>query len=88
MWYPYKRILEKIMSGLSDLQAAVAALQALQTTVISELQTLESAAGDPDATVETLAQQINASVAAIQGALSPAQSATSTATPAAAKPAS
>jgi putative heme iron utilization protein len=57
------------MSGLTDLQAAVTALQALQTTVINELQTLSAAAGDPDATVETLAQQINTSVAAIQAAI-------------------
>ncbi len=57
------------MSGLVDLQAAVASLQAEQTAVINEIQSLQSAVGDPDATVETLAQQINASVAAIQAAI-------------------
>ena len=61
--------LEKIMSGLTDLQAAVAALQAEQTVVVNELATLSAAAGDPDATVETLAQQVNASVTAIQAAI-------------------
>ena len=55
--------------GLTDLQAAVAGLQTLQATVIAEIATLQAAAGDPDATVETLAQQINTSVAAIQAAI-------------------
>ncbi len=72
--------LEKIMSGLTDLQAAVAALEAEQTVVVNELATLSAAAGDPDATVETLAQQVNASVAAIQAAIP----ATASAAPAAA----
>ena len=71
---------EKIMSGLSDAQAAVASLQAEQAVVIAELQALQAAAGDPDATVETLAQQINASVAAFQAAIPSV--ATATAAPA------
>ena len=65
----------KIMSGLTDMQAAVAALQTLSATVVSELQTLQNAAGDPDATVETLAESINNSMATIQAALPPASTA-------------
>lgn len=59
---------EKIMSGLTDLQAAVGTLAAAVTAEIAALQT---AAGDPDATVESLAQQINASSAALTASLAP-----------------
>jgi hypothetical protein len=62
----------KIMSGLTDLQAAVTALAAAVTAEISALQ---AAAGDPDATVESLAQQINASTAALTASLLPATTA-------------
>ena len=56
------------MSGLSDLQAAVATLAA---AVTAEIAALQAAAGDPDATVESLAQQINASSAALTASLAP-----------------
>ena len=65
----YRTLKTMANTGLQNAQAAVAALQALQVTVIAELQALQSAVGDPDATVQTLADQINASVAAIQAAI-------------------
>ena len=78
---------ERIMSGLTDLQSAVAALQDFAKTVVAELATLEAAAtaatGDDDATVESLAEQVNASIATIKAALPPA-SAPSAPTPSAA----
>lgn len=64
-----RRLLIMASSGLQNAQAAVASLQALQQTVITEIANLQSAAGDPDASVQTLADQINASVAAIQASL-------------------
>ena len=67
---------ERIMSGLTDLQSAVAALQDFAKTVVAELATLQVAAtaatGDDDATVEDLAGQVNASIATIKAALPPA----------------
>ena len=74
---------ERIMSGLTDLQSAVAALQDFAKTVVAELATLEAATGDDDATVESLAEQVNASIATIKAALPPA-SAPSAPTPSAA----
>lgn len=60
------------MSGLSDLRAAVTAFQAFEAVVVSEIASLAAAAaaaGDPDAEIETLAQSINASIAAMQAAI-------------------
>jgi hypothetical protein len=65
----YRELKTMANQGLTDLQAAVAGLQALQATVVAEIATLQAAAGDPDATVETLAQQIITSTAAIQAAI-------------------
>ena len=55
--------------GLTDLQALAASFQTFAAAVVAELTALQASAGDPDATVETLTQQINASVATIQAAL-------------------
>lgn len=59
--------------GISDLQTAVTKLQAFAATVATELSTLQAAssavANDPDADIETLAQQVNASIATIQAAM-------------------
>ena len=63
---------ERIMSGLTDLQSAVAALQDFAKTVVAELAALQAATGDDDATVESLAEQVNASIATIKAALPPA----------------
>ena len=70
-----RKLIKMANSGLQNAQAAVAALQTLQTTVIAEIQALTAAAGDPDASVQTLADQINASVSAIQAAIPPAPAA-------------
>jgi uncharacterized protein YoxC len=60
----------KIMSGLTDLQAAVTTLTSAVSAAAAELTALAAAAtGDPDATVETLAQQINAQAAALNAAV-------------------
>jgi ABC-type transporter Mla subunit MlaD len=61
--------LEKIMSGLTDLQAAVAALT---TAVASVAAALTAAAGDSDATVESLAQAVNTQVSALNAAVAAA----------------
>jgi hypothetical protein len=64
--------------GEADLKTAVAALQTFAATVATELTTLQAAStaatGDPDADIETLAQQVNASIATITAAM-PAASA-------------
>lgn len=70
--------LEKIMSGLTDLQAAIAALT---TAVANVAAILSAAAGDPDATVESLAQQVNAQVAALNSATAAAAASTPPAAP-------
>jgi hypothetical protein len=69
------RKVDIMAQGLTDLQAADAALKQLVSVVIAELQTLQQSAGDPDATVESIAQDINASIATIQAAI-PAPGAT------------
>ena len=62
------------MSGVSDLQAAVAAMQtsitasiAAQELILTEIQNLKANGGLSDADAETLATSVNASVAALQG---------------------
>lgn len=81
-----------VNQGLIDLGTAVASLQAMETTIITELQTLSAAAGDPDTDVETLAQAVNTAVANINAAIpqpAPAPTgATSSASPAARAPGS
>jgi hypothetical protein len=67
-----KLILEKIMAvnqGVIDLTAAVAALNTVTTAVATAIAALQAAAGDPDATVEGLAQQVNTSIAALQASV-------------------
>lgn len=67
--------------GLVDLQTAVASVETMEATVIAELQALQQAAGDPDATVESLAQRINTAVSNINAAIpqpSPASNAAGT----------
>ena len=75
---------EIIMSGLQNLQAAVAALQAFAQTVVTELAALETAAaaatGDDDATVDDLASKVTASIGVIKNALPPQTPAASPAT--------
>lgn len=62
-------LLEKLMSGEDDLKAAVAKLESFADVVITELQALQTAAGDPDADVEALSQRIDAVVAKVQSSL-------------------
>jgi septal ring factor EnvC (AmiA/AmiB activator) len=60
----------KLMTGLSDLQTAVATLTSSVSAAAAELTALATAAaGDPDATVESLAQQVNAQAAALTAAV-------------------
>jgi hypothetical protein len=64
---------KKVMSGLTDLQTATTALTAAVSAAATELQALATAAtGDPDATVETFAQQVNAQAVALQTAVTAA----------------
>lgn len=57
----------KIMTGLTDLQANVAKLQAEELQIVADIQTiLNQNAGDSDAAVEAVAQQIAAVTAALQ----------------------
>lgn len=58
-----------VMSGLTDLQGNAAALKQLELDILAALQNLENAAGDPDATVEDLSQQIGQSIADIRAGL-------------------
>jgi peptidoglycan hydrolase CwlO-like protein len=68
----------KIMSGESDLKAAIATLTSAVAAAVANIQTLmNNAAGDPDADIETLAQQVNAQAAALQAAIAPATAAAS-----------
>ena len=60
---------KKNMSGLSDLQASVTALTDAVGKIAGAITALESAAGDPDATVESLSQSINAQVAVLNSSL-------------------
>ena len=69
-----------IMSGLTDLQAAVAANAAAITAAVNDINSLaaqiaaaaKAPAGDSDADVETLAQQLQTATAALTAAVSPA----------------
>jgi hypothetical protein len=54
----------KLMSGLTDLNAAIAAMQAEWTTFLADL-TNALANDDPDAAVEAAAQLIEAQTAAL-----------------------
>ena len=65
----YREISIMAQQGLTDLQALATSFQTFAAAVVAELTALQASAGDPDATVETLTQQINASVATIQAAL-------------------
>lgn len=62
-----------MLKGETDLQTAVGQLTTFASVVATELQTLQAAAtaanGDPDADIETLAQQVNTSIATIQAAM-------------------
>jgi hypothetical protein len=62
--------LEQIMSGLSDLQAAVTENTTVTEAAIAALKALPS--GDSDATIESLAQTLASNNAALQAALTPA----------------
>lgn len=71
----YRTLKTMANTGLQNAQAAVMALQAFQVVVIREIATLEAAAanatGDADADVQTLADQVNTSIAAMKAALPP-----------------
>ena len=57
----------KIMTGLTDLTADVAALQAEELQIVADFATLLAQnAGDPDAAVEAIAAQVAAVTAALQ----------------------
>lgn len=59
------------MSGLTDLQSAVAVMQGAVNAAVSEIQSLASQilTADSDEAVEALAQQINSSAANLQAAV-------------------
>ena len=75
---------EKLMSGLTDLQTAVATLTTAVTAAAASFSSLSAqisaanaATGDPDATIETLAQQVGAQATALTAAIPPAAAAAS-----------
>jgi hypothetical protein len=74
---------EKIMTGISDLQAADASLATVVAAAITEIGTLAAgiAANSEDAAVETQAQAISALVAQLQTAVTSAQTPAAPATP-------
>jgi hypothetical protein len=60
----------KLMQGEDDLKAALASLATAVTAVGARItQLMNTAAGDPDADIETLAQQVNAEVATLNSAV-------------------
>jgi fructose-bisphosphate aldolase class 1 len=58
---------EKIVTGLDDLNQAIANLQAEELQIVADFQTLLTQnAGDSDAAVEAVSQQVAAVTAALQ----------------------
>jgi hypothetical protein len=68
-------LLEKIMSGLTDLTSAVTAMVAEIQVAVTAIQNQNAAGGDPDAAVETQAQAILAATATLTAAVNAAQTA-------------
>lgn len=65
---------EKIMSALTDLQAAVAAIQTAVSAAVAEIQSLASQIGTntDDPAVEALAQQVQTQATNLQAAVTAA----------------